>query len=399
MDATFKNNFDIPIHRWYPYIEGFSLNFVKSILDNYDKDVIVYDPFNGSGTTSLTASTMGIKSFASEINPLMRFIANTKINTVKSIVENNKISLLEDNFAKVSHKLLKNKIPKSKYINIINDCYNDKDFFDEDILIDIAYIKYLIVNIEDKDVKDLALLSLASILVEVSNMIRAADLRKKTDKEKASNIDSVPNIFLTKFSNVICDIKRFKNNFFEKTEFISSNAKEIDKKYQNTVDLIITSPPYANGTNYFRNTKLELWILDFIEKETDLKQYRQKAITAGINNVSSDIEFDFMDIVEPYANKLDKLSPDKRIPKMIRAYFSDMNKVFKNFNMLLKEHGKIYFDIGDSEYYGVHIPVDKIINSIAEDNGFELIDKQILRKRHSKTGTVLSQVLLIYNKI
>ena len=163
--------------------------------------------------------------------------------------------------------------------------------------------------------------------------------------------------------------------------------------------MIITSPPYANGTNYFRNTKLELWILDFIEKETDLKQYRQKAITAGINNVSSDIEFDFMDIVEPYANKLDKLSPDKRIPKMIRAYFSDMNKVFKNFNMLLKEHGKIYFDIGDSEYYGVHIPVDKIINSIAEDNGFELIDKQILRKRHSKTGTVLSQVLLIYNKI
>jgi DNA modification methylase len=400
MDGTFKNNFDIPIHRWYPYIEGFSINFVKSILDNYDSNIIVYDPFNGSGTTTLTASSMGIKSYAAEVNPFMRFIANTKVNIVKNIIENNDILILNKTFKELCDKLLDNDYRKKilKKCNTINTCYAQKDFFDKEVIRDISYIKYLIKNINNSNIKDIALLSLASITVEVSNMIRAADLRKKTINEKKSVQNNVINLFIQKLSNVILDIHSVKNIKFESTEFISSNAKSINEKYFNMVDLVITSPPYVNGTNYFRNTKLELWILDFISEETDLKKYREQAITAGINNVSINNKINQLDIVEPYAKQLDKLSTDKRIPKMIRAYFSDMDIVFKNFNLLLRNNGRIYFDIGDSEYYGVHIPVDELIISIAKTNGFDLVDCKQLRKRHSKTGNTLCQKLLIFDK-
>lgn len=401
MDGTFKNNFDIPIHRWYPYIEGFSINFVKSILNNYNSNIIVYDPFNGSGTTSLTASSMGIKSYASEVNPFMRFIANTKVNVVKSILENDESFILNKTFKDLCTKLLDTHYKKLivKECKTINDCYIEKNFFDEKVLQDISYIKYLIKKINNDDIKDLALLSLASIIVEISNMIRAADLRKKTLKEKEAVSKNVIELFIQKFSNVISDIQSVKYIDFEATEFISDNAKFITKKYYNTVDLIITSPPYVNGTNYFRNTKLELWILDFISQETDLRKYREQAITAGINNVSVKNKIVSLDIVEPYAKQLDKLSTDKRIPKMIRAYFSDMNIVFNNFNLLLKNSGRIYFDIGDSEYYGVHIPVDELIIAIAKNNSFELVESKLLRKRHSKTGNTLSQKLLIFDKV
>lgn len=400
MDGTFKNNFDIPIHRWYPYIEGFSINFVRSILNNYSQNIIVYDPFNGSGTTTLTASTMGIKSYASEVNPFMRFIANTKVNSVKSIIENNEIFILNKTFKDLCDKLLDKRYRKNltKECNTINNCYIEKDFFDKKVLEDISYIKYLIKKIENKNVKDIALLSLASIIVEISNMIRAADLRKKTIKEKSTTSNNTIDLFIQKFSSVISDIQSVRNIDFELTKFISNNAKSINEKYYNTVDLVITSPPYVNGTNYFRNTKLELWILDFISQETDLKMFREQAITAGINNVSVNNKINPLDIVEPYAKQLDKLSTDKRIPKMIRAYFSDMNIVFNNFNLLLKHNGRIYFDIGDSEYYGVHIPVDELIVSIANDNGFKLVENKLLRKRHSKTGNTLSQKLLIFDK-
>lgn len=401
MDGTFKNNFDIPIHRWYPYIEGFSINFVRSILNNYNSNIIVYDPFNGSGTTTLTASAMGIKSYASEVNPFMRFIANTKVNVVKSIIENNKYFILNKIFKDLCDKLLDKNYRKDliNKCNTINDCYKEKDFFDKKVLQDMSFIKYLIKIIENDDVKDLALLCLASITVELSNMIRAADLRKKTLKEKESTANNTIDLFIQKFSNVISDIQSVKNINFETTEFISDNAKFISKKYYNSVDVVITSPPYVNGTNYFRNTKLELWILDFISQETDLKTYREQAITAGINNVSVNNKIIPLDIVEPYAMQLDKLSTDKRIPKMIRAYFSDMNIVFNNFNLLLKNNGRIYFDIGDSEYYGVHIPVDELIISIAKNNSFELVESRLLRKRHSKKGNTLSQKLLIFDKV
>lgn len=401
MDGTFKNNFDIPIHSWYPYIEGFSINFVKSILDNYDTNITVYDPFNGSGTTTLTASSLGIKSFASEINPIMRFIAYTKINTVKHILDSNKIVDLKKTYNKIKKELYvgssNNKNIEIK--NIINDCYLSKDFFEACTLNKIAFVKYVIKSIKDEDFKNIGLLALASIIVELSNMIRAADLRKKTSKEKMNSSNDVITLYINKLSKIISDIEIMQSVNFEEMTFISDNAKKLNKNYCNSIDLIITSPPYVNGTNYFRNTKLELWILDYIKKETDLKFLREQAITAGINNVSINNIVEYIDYVEPYAIQLDKISPDRRIPKMIRAYFSDMNIVFNNFYYLLKENGSIYFDIGDSEYYGVHIPVDDLIVQIARENGFILVNDKILRKRHSKTGKTLSQKLLIFNKM
>ena len=35
---------------------------------------------------------------------------------------------------------------------------------------------------------------------------------------------------------------------------------------------VITSPPYLNGTNYFRNTKIELWFLRALHDEVGLER-------------------------------------------------------------------------------------------------------------------------------
>ena len=60
-DGTFKENKDLSIHRWYPYVEGFSEQFVLDCL-KYNKDAkIIYDPFNGSGTTGIVASKLNRK--------------------------------------------------------------------------------------------------------------------------------------------------------------------------------------------------------------------------------------------------------------------------------------------------------------------------------------------------
>ena len=50
-------------------------------------------------------------------------------------------------------------------------------------------------------------------------------------------------------------------------KFFVSNAKDLINKNFKKFDGVITSPPYLNGTNYFRNTKLELWFMNFINDE------------------------------------------------------------------------------------------------------------------------------------
>ena len=396
-DVTFANNKNISIHRWYPYIEGFSQGFVDEILDKFNKDILVYDPFNGSGTTTLTCSYRGVKSIGTEVNPLMRFVANTKVNTVKSILDNNKIDLIKKFIDGLELSFDDINIDINQYIN---SCYIDSDFFTEDALKQIAYIKKYISTIKDEDVINIARLALAAICVECSNMIRSVDLRRRKGKE----FDRVPKNVLKRYKEQLIlmknDIIQYSSKNIEPMKIVGNNAKHINQEYKGKVDLIITSPPYVNGTNYFRNTKLELWILDLIQNEKDLKELRGDAMTAGINNVSNRkddiLEFDF---VEKYALQLDKLSPDKRIPKLIRAYFSDIDSIFKNFYNILKQNGIIYFDIGDSQYYNVHIPVDSIIQQIAEMNGFSTKLVNIARNRRSKNGMLLTQKVIVFEKV
>lgn len=395
-DATFLNNKINSVHRWYPYIEGFSQGFVDEILDKYNSNVVVYDPFNGSGTTSLTCAYRGVKPIASEINPLMRFIANTKVNTVRNIYDGNKLSKLINEVELMNSYQFEEDIDVWQYMN---DCYKGMDFFNDYVIKQIANIKKFIKKIDDDDISNLFKLALASITVESSNMIRSVDLRRKKPNELNRIPKDVKKRFCDQLGFIVNDIVNNNVRDIAELKFINDNAKILNSEHYNTVDVIITSPPYVNGTNYFRNTKLELWVLDYISSDKDLGELRTKAITAGINNVSSRIIIEnTFDSIENVVSKLDEVSPDKRIPKLIRAYFSDMYKVFGNFNRILKNGGEIYFDIGDSQYYGVHIPVFQFITEIAQMNGFVLDHQEVLRNRKSKNGMTLSQELLIFKK-
>ena len=83
---------DLPRHRWYYYKEGFSPTLVKSAIDTYELsgDSLIVDPFNGSGTVTLTAAENNIPSIGIEVNPFTAFVAETKsLNTSQKQLSNN----------------------------------------------------------------------------------------------------------------------------------------------------------------------------------------------------------------------------------------------------------------------------------------------------------------------
>ena len=84
-DVTFVKSKDIPFQRWYPYIEGYSPDFVKSLIKNYGiADTLIYEPFAGTGTTLLAADDCGLSTVYSEVNPLLQFLIQTKLNVLKA---------------------------------------------------------------------------------------------------------------------------------------------------------------------------------------------------------------------------------------------------------------------------------------------------------------------------
>jgi DNA modification methylase len=168
---------------------------------------------------------------------------------------------------------------------------------------------------------------------------------------------------------------------------------------KNKIDAVITSPPYLNGTNYFRNTKLELWFLSYLKTEDDLRLYRDEALTSGINDVKQEYSKQVNNMSSPLLDQtmelLDKQAYDRRIPLMARCYFKEMQEVFHGLTKNLNDGADILVDLGDSIFSNVHIKTDLILLEIIAPLGFKLKSREILRQRRSRNGALLSQVLLV----
>ena len=387
--GTFVLNKIEPIHRWYSYMEGYSSCFVEEILTALENREIktIYDPFGGCGTTPLVATQYGIKPYYSEINPFMQGVVNTKINVVRRVGRSlKKINTLEKFIDTASkHRIQKSLIPQT--------WSGFEKFFEDEQLSAILSIKNKINKINDKDCIAICMLALSSILVSASKMIRRGDLRFATENEKKPQDKKVVENFIKKLSDIVIDIKKYSESLKNDVQLLSEDARNID--VLDYFDCIITSPPYLNGTNYFRNTKLELKLNDFINDEADMPNFHDRGIIAGINNVSKrNGNIAVLPIVIPYIKELEPVAYDKRIVSMVAGYFSDMDKVIQKLSLAIKDEGVFIMDIGDSQFAGVHIPTHQILAKICEANGFQMTDENILRERKSKNGMVLTQRII-----
>lgn len=78
-----KNTTDV-VHRWSPYVQGFSSSFVQRKLEEYKNDYyspVIFDPFAGSGTVLVQSKLNNYEVYGVELNPLLHFVANVKLNT------------------------------------------------------------------------------------------------------------------------------------------------------------------------------------------------------------------------------------------------------------------------------------------------------------------------------
>ena len=79
-DPAFASNRNAPIHRWAPWIAGFSKQFVEDALERHaPAPSVVLDPFAGVGTTLLEADLAGHEAVGFEINPYAAFVARVKL--------------------------------------------------------------------------------------------------------------------------------------------------------------------------------------------------------------------------------------------------------------------------------------------------------------------------------
>lgn len=406
LEGTYRGDTDDFFHHLFPYLEAFSPNFVNSVKKRYAPNAtVLLDPFGGLGTAPFTFSDTENVAFYCEVNPLMQHISHLKSKLKKSSIRSRREVIKEIKRIKDTlHVDVMGYIENSNIKEYYFDSFKGSVFFQPDTLSQLLKLRTFLDKLYcTNELLSICLeLSILASIVPASDMQRAGDLRRKRENERKKISANI-------FEHIVEKLSYFENgllSFDEETSaplLIAEDARKLSYIPSVQADLVITSPPYLNGTNYFRNTKLELWFIGVIKSKNDLGRLRDKAITAGINDVrgtrskTNPDGFDY----ESFASCLKELEVcayDKRIPQMIKWYAHDLNLALNGAVSHLKNNAIIAVDIGDSVYCDVVVPTDILVEEILVKQGCELVESRVVRRRKSRSGVDVKQVCVIAKK-
>lgn len=398
-EVTFRASKEIPFQRWYPYIQGYSPNFVKTLISKYiGNKGIIYEPFAGTGTTIFAADSMGYDTCYSEVNPLLRLLIDTKIKILKLPTEIRK-QLAEDTFM-FGQDLLRFSQPEDKTLDKdYKNVFNESKYFPEENYRKILRSKTFVNNIESPLQQAILTIAVLSSLIPSSLLKKQGDLRFKTKAELAKGVDDFNDVFANNMNVIVEDLANVNYSMSNVHKCVVNNAKYIGNCKSGKFGSVISSPPYLNGTNYVRNTKLELWFMGLLKSKADLRFLRDEMLTSGINDVKAEyakrhVPEGISTLYDSTISELQNHSYDKRIPLMAQCYFSEMRDVFLSMRNKLQNGALVLLDIGDSMFNNVHIRTDDILAEIFESLGYVYLGKDKLRERRSRNGKVLSQTLI-----
>ncbi len=387
------NNFGI-VHNWYDYLEDFPFQFTWDMINKHCKnnDDIVLDPFSGSGTTLVTAKLTGHNSYGVDISPLMKFISEVKTTW------NIDFELFKNNMTEINKELLSGfkTIDKVKIKNEFLQNMPKKEinqWLSPILQKQIAFTKDKINEVSEEKIKKIFLFAMAKSAFDGSYVALCPGTTFYPYRKKIPFYE----LFIKKLNQIYYDLNILsKMNHYGQVNVINGDSRNISKLIAKKVKLSLTSPPYPNDLEYTRQTRLELYLLDFVKNMDgvrDLKKNMIKGSTKLIFKESDSAKFVENNVlVNDVSNKIAEALKHKNwgfdYPRMIKEYFGDMYLNLKSHLEILDEDGVYILVVGDQTYKNIVIPVGKILAKMAVELGYGKVEVEHHRMRRSTTHNI-----------
>ncbi|MDY0081172.1 MAG: hypothetical protein RBR95_11335 [Ignavibacteriaceae bacterium] len=314
-------------HGLFPYRGKFHPQLIKGLINilNIQKGETILDPMAGSGTTNVEAALMGINSKAIDVSPFCQFMIKTKYEALTI-----DLKLLEQ--TKIENKKL-------------------FDFFKQgDVLKKITKIG------DDNKIKiyNLAFLAFLDALGYSKRVVKS-NHEQLFDKVLPRYIETVKSFLSNKY---------FDQNKIGNLNVLSDSDALNIKIESNSVDCVITSPPYSFAIDYVENDKDQLEFLGY--DTTELK------------------------------NRLIGLKGKTKNQKL-ENYFADMDTFCLQVSKVLKKGKYFVLIIGSYTNQTGGIRLEETVINSAKKYDMPLV-KSILKPIKGMRNTMKEEYVLIFEK-
>jgi len=163
----------------------------------------------------------------------------------------------------------------------------------------------------------------------------------------------------------------------------------------NSIDAVITSPPYPNEKDYTRTTRLESVMLGFINNKQELQALKRgKLLRSNTRNVYKGDDDDAMALGNPEVQRLMQAIEARRIElgktsgferlyaRVTGLYFGGMARHFAELRPYLQPGARLAYVVGDqASFLRVMIRTGQILAQLAEELGYEIESIDLFRTR------------------
>lgn len=337
-------------------------------LSRLPKDYLILDPMSGSGMVIGLAAKLGLKSIGYDLDPLACMISKA-----------NGTLVIEEKVRRACRDLISKCLAlkmKDIYLPWIDDDQETSNFisfwFGPKQIEQLRRLSFLLVQkpiLKDDKISRIIKVAISRLIItkEPKASFARDTAHSRPHRTITENdfdvigalVDSLDHVLRALSSK---DIKVDASSY-------RGDARSMGRVRSESIDCIVTSPPYLNAIDYMRGHKLSLVWLGY--RSSELRQIRSRSVGAEISGGRR-----ISPAVKEFFDALDSdVVESKRA--ILRKYYADLCGMTNEAARVLKKGRMATYVMGNSSIRGHEIDNSELLVQAANQSGLRLVSRVI----------------------
>jgi DNA modification methylase len=366
---------------WYRYYAGFSLDFAKDVVESLElpRGSHILDPWSGSGTTVLASIENRHRSTGIDANPALVVVGRGRLLPVE--VANSLVSLANGilEMARESDALIRDD-PLEQWFHCNTAMRLRRiEWAIQHLLVSHEEYRPLSHRANLADVSSLAAFFYVALFEVVRALASTFRGSNPTWMKPAAQNMTVRATWRMLEGHFLANVSRLSGALPTSTEGAVRARVQTGTSVKlplaaDSVDGVVTSPPYCTRIDYVVSTLPELAVMGY--DRTSARIIRDQMIgTPTIHDSSIDIPSEWGPEVTQVLTRIrnhDSRASKQYYFKTYRQYFAGMAKSFDEIGRVLRSGGRVVMVAQDSFYKEMHVDLPGLLANMAVARGWSM---------------------------